>query len=219
MWQHTVYAGIFAVDKVRDVLLQTFRAPESDQDFDGRIGGDSAVLCFTVNQDGLLIKDSVALSSCAWAIGQTLDPGPHSDQWLTGFDEHSTRLLQQLLNLGDGKIEVDRQPVEGADSSPVGPGPVAGLMSRLVVSAAKGGLGAAAGAVGAGLGPAVGVVAAKVIEQVGGDLIDSAAARFTDRAIGDSAPSGQAIHDVASDGPELHTGQLAGSRRQSARSS
>ena len=40
VWQHTFYAGIFAVDKVRDVLLQAFRAPESEQDFDGRTGGD-----------------------------------------------------------------------------------------------------------------------------------------------------------------------------------
>ncbi|MFJ8536532.1 DEAD/DEAH box helicase [Streptomyces sp. NPDC093591] len=188
VWQHTVYAGIFAVDKVRDVLLQAFRAPESERDFDGRIGGDSAVLCFTVNQDGLLIKDSVTLSSCAWAVGQTLHPGPHSDEWLTGFDEDSTHLLQRLLDLGDGRVEVDRRPVPvpGAVSSQSqsGLGPVAGLMSRLVV-------GAAAGAVGAGLGPVAGAVAAKVIEQVGGDLIDSAAARFTDRTRGDRAASGQ----------------------------
>ncbi|WEB40617.1 AAA domain-containing protein [Streptomyces yunnanensis] len=190
VWQHTVYAGIFAVDKVRDVLLQAFRAPESEQDFDGRIGGDSAVLCFTVNQDGLLIKDSVTLSSCAWAVGQTLHPGPHSDQWLTGFDEDST---QRLLDLGDGRIDVDRRPVAGSASPQSGLGPVAGLMSRLVVSAAKGGLGAAAGAVGAGLGPVAGAVAAKVIEQVGGDLIDSAAARFTDHPQGDSAVSGQGL--------------------------
>ncbi|MGW5099419.1 AAA domain-containing protein [Streptomyces sp. NPDC004100] len=191
MWQHTVYAGIFAVDKVRDVLMQAFRAPESEQDFDGRIGGDSAVLCFTVNQDGLLIKESVTLSSCAWAIGQTLTPGPHSDQWLTGFDEQSANLLQRLLDLGDGKVEVERRPSAGAASARSGLGPVAGLMSRLVVSAAKGGLGAAAGAVGAGLGPVAGPMAAKVIEQVGGDLIDSAAARFTQVTSGDGAPSGE----------------------------
>ncbi|WP_405777629.1 AAA domain-containing protein [Streptomyces sp. NBC_00859] len=191
VWQHTVYAGIFAVGKVRDVLLQAFRAPDSEQDLDGRFGGDSAVLCFTVNQDGLLIKDSVTLSSCAWAVGRTLHPGPHGDQWLTGFDEDSTSLLQRLLDLGDGKIEVDRRPAAGSASPQPGPGPVAGMMSRLVVSAAKSGLGAAAGVVGAGLGPVVGAVATKVVEQAGGDLIDSAAARFAGRTSGDSAASGQ----------------------------
>ncbi|MFD9715131.1 AAA domain-containing protein [Streptomyces sp. NPDC059076] len=191
VWQHTVYAGIFAVDKVRDVLLQAFRAPESEQDFDGRIGGDSAVLCFTVNQDGLLIKDSVTLSSCAWAVGRTLRPGPHSDGWLAGFDEDSTRLRQRLLDLGDGKVGVDRRASAGSASPQSGLGPVAGLMSHLVVSAAQGGLGAAAGVVGAGLGPVGGVVAAKVIEQVGGDLVDSAAARFAERISGASAATGQ----------------------------
>ncbi|WP_311669704.1 DEAD/DEAH box helicase [Streptomyces chisholmiae] len=181
VWQHTVYAGIFAVDKVRDVLLEAFRAPDSEQDLDGRIGGDSAVLCFSVNQDGLLIKESVTLSSCAWAVGQTLHPGPHSDQWLTTFDRDSTLLLQRLLELGDGRIEVDREPAADSGSSPSGLGRVAGLTSRLVVSAAKGGLDAAAGAVGAGLGPLAGAVAAKVVDEVGGDLIDAAAARLTDR--------------------------------------
>ncbi|GAA3645107.1 AAA domain-containing protein [Streptomyces iranensis] len=210
VWQHTVYAGIFAVDKVRDVLLQAFRVPEPEQDFDGRIGGDSAVLCFTVNQDGLLIKDSVTLSSCAWAVGQTLEPGPHSDQWLTGFDEHSTFLLQRLLDLGEGRIEVDRQPVAGPASPQLGLGPVAGLMSRLVVSAAEGGLGAAAGAVGAGLGPVAGAVAAKVIEQVGGDLIDSAAARLTDRTPGDSAVSGQSLGSGEVEEAEQHEAEPEG---------
>ncbi|MET7638261.1 AAA domain-containing protein [Streptomyces sp. NPDC005438] len=195
VWQHTVYAGIFAVDKVRDVLLQAFRAPESEQDFDGRIGGDSAVLCFTVNQDGLLIKDSVTLSSCAWAVGQTLDPGPHDDEWLTGFDEDSARLLDQLLDLGDGKIKVERGPVTDSPTSRSDLGPVAGLMSSIVVSAAKGGLGVAAGAVGAGLGPLAGPVAAKVVEEVGGDLIDSAAARFSGKASEDSASEDGASQD------------------------
>ncbi|GAA4216941.1 DEAD/DEAH box helicase [Actinocatenispora rupis] len=190
VWQHTVYAGIFGVDKVRDVLLQKFRAPDSEQNLDGRIGGDSAMLCFTVNQDGLLIKDSVTLSACAWAVGQTLHPGPHSDRWLTSFDVDATGLLQQLLDLGDGKIEVDRGSAAGDAQQGSGLGPVAGLMSRLVVSAAKGGLGAAAGAVGAPLGPVAGAVAAKVIERVGGDLIDSAAARIADRVSGSDAEAG-----------------------------
>ncbi|WP_439675365.1 AAA domain-containing protein [Embleya sp. MST-111070] len=185
VWQHTVYAGIFAVDKVRDVLLQAFRTPDSEEDFDGRIGGDSAVLCFTVNQDGLLIKDSATLSSCAWAVGRTLSLGPQHERWLTGFDEDCTQLLRWLLDLGDGKIDVDPRPVTGSPSVPSGLGPVAGLTSRLVVDAAKTGLGAVSG----GLGPVAGALAAQVIEQVGGALIDAAASRFGDRTDGDGAVS------------------------------
>ncbi|MCW5253310.1 AAA domain-containing protein [Streptomyces sp. SHP 1-2] len=211
VWQHTVYAGIFGVDKVRDVLLEAFRAPESERDLDGRTGGDSAVLCFTVNQDGMLIKDSATLSSCAWAVGRTLAPGPGDDEWLTGFDECGALLLRRLLDLGDGKVGVDRRPASGAGTAGTGAGPgaageglgpVAGLMSRLVVSAAKGGLGVAAGAVGAGLGPVAGPMAATAIEEVGGELIDSAAARLTARTPADGTvpgrtPGGGAASDRA----------------------
>ncbi|WP_126640883.1 DEAD/DEAH box helicase [Embleya hyalina] len=205
VWQHTVYAGIFAIDKVRDVLLRAFRAPESEEDFDGRIGGDSALLCFTVNQDGLLIKDSATLSSCAWAVGQTLDPGPQHGQWLAGFDEYGTQLLQRLLDLGDGKIDVDPRPVAGSPSAPSALGPVAGLMSRLVVGAAKAGLGAAAGAVGGGPGPVAGALAAQVIEQVGGESIDAAASRFGDGTDGDGAASDGDTREE-SEGPPAEVG-------------
>ncbi|MEO3765105.1 AAA domain-containing protein [Streptomyces sp. B5E4] len=189
VWQHTVYAGIFRVEKVRDVLFETFRAPEGEQDYDGRVGGDSAVLCFTVNQEGRLIKDSATLSSCAWAVGQTLDPGPHDDRWLTGFDDDSAHVLNRLLELGDGKVGVDREPVADENAATSGLGPVAGLLSRLAGSAAKGGLAAAAAAASGGLGPVAGAVAAKMIEQVGGELVDSAAGRLTGRSDGDG-PAG-----------------------------
>ncbi|MFI2184267.1 DEAD/DEAH box helicase [Streptomyces sioyaensis] len=191
VWRHTVYAGIFAVDNVRNVLLEAFRVPDAEQDFDGRIGGDGAVLCFTVNEEGQLIKDSATLSSCAWAIGQTLDPGPHDDQWLTGFEEQSTLLLQRLLDLGDGKVDVEPCPLPDRESTSAGLGTVAGLMSRIAVSAAKGGLGVAAAAVGASLGPVGGAVTSKVIEQVGGDILDSAATSLANRRASNAPPSDQ----------------------------
>ncbi|MEV0844852.1 AAA domain-containing protein [Streptomyces sp. NPDC049954] len=206
VWRHTVYAGIFSVDKVRNVLLDAFRVPDAEQDFDGRTGGDGAVLCFTVNEQGQLIKDSVTLSSCAWAIGQTLDPGPHDDQWLTGFEAQSTLLSQRLLDLGDGKVDVERCPPPDQESPSAGLGAVAGLMSRIAVSAAKGGVGAAAAAVGGGLGPVAGAVAAKVIEQVGADLLDSAATRLPGRNNG--APSaGEGVDETGelAEGHETET--------------
>lgn len=212
VWRHTVHAGIFRVDKVRDVLLQAFRAPDSEQDLDGRNGGESAVLCFTVNQDGRLVKDSVTLSSCAWAVGRTLSPGPHSDRWLSGFDEDSGRLLGRLLDLGDGKVQVERRSPDGSGGPEQGLGPVAGVMSRLVVSAAKGGLGVVAGAAGAGLGPVAGAVAAKVIEEVGGELIDSAAARLAPRVQGDGAAAGPGEDegDGQGDAAEQRTAEAEG---------
>ncbi|MFI0943601.1 AAA domain-containing protein [Streptomyces sp. NPDC021020] len=203
-WQHTVYAGVFSIAKVRDVLLEAFRAPEIEQDFDGRVNGDSALLSFTVNAEGLLIKESVTLSSCAWAVGQTLVLGPHDDRWLNGFDEESTQLLQSLLDLGDGKIEVERRPAPDpeAPSSPLGP--VAGLMSRLAVTAAKSGLGVAATAVGTALGPGMGTVAARLVEDVGGELVDSVATRLSGQ--------GADAEDTADGEPETNEAEPADQR-------
>ncbi|MER5782725.1 ATP-binding protein [Streptomyces mobaraensis] len=212
VWQHTVYAGIFAVDKVRDVLLEAFRAPEAEQDLDGRIGGDGAVLCFTVNEEGRLIKDSATLSSCAWAVGQTLDPGPHDDRWLTGFEEQSTELLRTLLDLADGKIDVERRPSPGPEAP--GLGPVAGLMSRLAVEAVRDGLGAAVPAVDGGLG----AVAARVAGRIATDLAGTAATRLTGREADDEgspdggSPDGGSRDDGSPDGslPDEAGGLLDG---------
>ncbi|GFE18070.1 hypothetical protein Sgleb_61170 [Streptomyces glebosus] len=64
-------------------------------------------------------------------------------------------------------------------------------MSRIAVSAAKRGLGVAAAAVGASLGPVGGAATAKVIEQVGGDMLDSAATSLANRRAGNAPPSDQ----------------------------
>ncbi|BBA95863.1 putative DNA helicase related protein [Actinacidiphila reveromycinica] len=200
VWQHTVYAGTFAVEKVRDLLLETFRAPDAELDLDGRISGDSAVLCFTVTAEGLLIKDSPTVSACAWAVGRTLDPGPQDEHWLDGFESHSAALLQRLLDLGDGKVEVERRTVStgpGAASTELGA--VAGLFSRLAVTAARSGLSSAAAAAGAGLGP-VGGLATELIEQAGGELIDAAADRLADLVAGAERPSGGRRPDGMADG-------------------
>ena len=85
VWRHTVYAGIFDIGKVREVLQNILRAPDTEHDLDGRIGGKSALLSFAVDDTGHLLKDSATLSSCAWAVSRTLMPGPGSDAWLDGF--------------------------------------------------------------------------------------------------------------------------------------
>jgi hypothetical protein len=93
VWRHTVYAGIFDISKVREVLQNVLRAPDSEHDLDGRVGGKSALLSFAVDDTGHLLKDSITLSSCAWAVSRTLMPGPESDAWLDGFEEDQRRLL------------------------------------------------------------------------------------------------------------------------------
>ena len=43
VWRHTVYAGIFDIGKVREVLQNALRAPNTEHDLDGRIGGKSTL--------------------------------------------------------------------------------------------------------------------------------------------------------------------------------
>ncbi|MDR3083319.1 MAG: ATP-binding domain-containing protein [Streptomyces sp.] len=182
VWQHTVYAGVFDISRMRDVLMEAFRSPGEETDFDGRVSGQSALLSFTVNQHGLLIKESVTLSSCGWAVSRTLTPGPQDPDWLEGFEAAEHSVVSTLLDVADGRIPVRRAsvpPQRGAaddgDTESTGR-PVAGLLSSLVTEAVKSGIGGVAGlaAAGLGLGPVAGAMAVKVAEEVGGALLDRA---------------------------------------------
>jgi hypothetical protein len=162
-WRHTVYAGIFDVGKVREVLENVLRAPDAEQDFGGRFGGQSALLSFAVDSGGRLLKDSITLSSCAWAVSRTLVPGPDDAAWLTGFEADQARLLSYLFEIGDGKIPIKSG---GGRVSRL----VAGTASRVALDVVTGGIASLPSVLGMVTAPAVGPIAAKVIEKVGDAL-------------------------------------------------
>ena len=162
-WRHTVYAGIFDVGKVREVLENVLRAPDAEQDLSGRFGGQSALLSFAVDSSGRLLKDSVTLSSCAWAVSRTLVPGPDDTAWLTGFEADQARLLSYLFEIGDGKIPIKSG---GGRVSRL----VAGTASRVALDVVTGGIASLPSVLGIVTTPAVGPIAAKVIEKVGDAL-------------------------------------------------
>lgn len=179
VWRHTVYAGIFDISRMREYLLKAFRAPEKEQDVDGRISGQSALLSFAVDESGRLVRDSATLSACGWAVSRTISPGPSSKHWLAGFEDESATLLATLLALGDDKVVVDRNPVHSlGGGGGVGArshlGPIADVTSRLLVSAATGAVDGLAVTASAGPGPIAGPVVAKVVNQVGDDLANAA---------------------------------------------
>jgi hypothetical protein len=99
-WRHTVYCGLFARESAFELVRQQLRPdPES---FDDRpAGGDGAVFAFVVSDDGQPVLGSEVLSSCAWAVGRALDPGPHSDGWLQGLQEAELALRDRLEELVD----------------------------------------------------------------------------------------------------------------------
>ena len=73
-WQHVVYGGTYPLSAVRDTLLDVFG--ESDEDHDGRMDGESALFALTVTDEGRLLLDSPVFSTCAWATGRAVTPGP-----------------------------------------------------------------------------------------------------------------------------------------------
>jgi hypothetical protein len=172
VWRHTVYAGIYDVAMVREVLQKVLHVPDAELDVDGRIRGTSALLSFAVDGTGHLLKDSVTLSSCAWAVGRTLTPGPGSDAWLSGFAVDQERLLDYLFEIGDGKIPIDHAGVRSPGGH--GLGLVAGTAARVALDVVTGGISALPAVISAVAAPAVGSIASKVIEKVGDSLVHDA---------------------------------------------
>ncbi|MEU7152255.1 DEAD/DEAH box helicase [Streptomyces sp. NPDC045456] len=98
-WQHVVYGGTYRLRAVRDTLLAVFG--ESEEDHDGRMDGESALFALTVTDEGRLVLDSPVLSTCAWATGRALAPGPGRRGWLDGFDDEAADWLARAADLGD----------------------------------------------------------------------------------------------------------------------
>jgi hypothetical protein len=208
VWRHTVYAGIFDIGKVREVLQNALRAPDAEHDLDGRIGGKSALLSFAVDDTGHLLKESITLSSCAWAVSRTLMRGPESDAWLDGFAEDQERLLSYLFEIGDGRIRIDTDPGTGPRGGRW-PGLIAGTAARVALDVATGGITALPSVVSVIATPAVGPIGAKVIEQVGNSLAKDAAdaistafkARKDDEHRASGADGGRSGSDEDSEAP------------------
>ncbi|AZM92461.1 AAA domain-containing protein [Streptomyces sp. W1SF4] len=120
-WQHVVYGGVFALGSVRDTLLDVFG--ESGEDHDGRMDGESALFALTVTDRGRLLLDSAVFSSCAWATGRAVAPGPGTPGWLDGFQEDADAWGRRAGALGD-PVRYPAGAVGGEGDSPLGPGVV-----------------------------------------------------------------------------------------------
>ncbi|MFI6849114.1 AAA domain-containing protein [Kitasatospora sp. NPDC050467] len=183
-WQHTVYAGVFELTALRDTLLGVFGTDGPTEDFDGRLGGQSAVLCFSVNDQGLLLKDSVTISSCAWAVGRALRPGPADPAWLDGFEKDAEHCVSTLLELADGRLPVVQRQ-RGAGGAPSRPGSalgaIAGVAVDVVLGVAVGGIASAVGTVaGAALGSVTQAVAETLTGSAANALADGVTSRVSD---------------------------------------
>ncbi|MET1532627.1 ATP-binding protein [Burkholderia sola] len=103
VWRHEVYAGVYPVRALRDLLQEKFGAdPDS---YDERLDIDTALFCLSVTHDGRVLFDNAVLSTCAWAWGRTISPGPSASNWLEGYAEFAKKFdsqLRQELALEEG---------------------------------------------------------------------------------------------------------------------
>jgi hypothetical protein len=74
-WRHAVYGGVFSVCAVRAAFARALGYAEGE-DYAGTQDADGALFAFSVDVGGVLIEDTSAFSSCAWATGRLYSPGP-----------------------------------------------------------------------------------------------------------------------------------------------
>ncbi|MDI2127053.1 DEAD/DEAH box helicase [Yinghuangia seranimata] len=229
-WRHTVYGGVFALDRIRQALVAEFGGDAPDHG-GTRPTDDAAMFAFTVNDRGVLLGNTTAFSSCAWAIGRIRDPGLGVPGWLDGFDEAAEECAEaiRILTGRDIVYEPDAPPVPTA-TTPDGRPPSAWqtliatsqagaaarqasgtdwktLLGEILGGAAVGAIGALIGDMGAGIvaGAVAPVVRRAVERRDAGDSGDAAAGGRAPRPAVSSAqpaPSAEASAAEPGNGPD-----------------
>lgn len=117
VWRHTVYGGVFSLDRIREALEERFGGDPEDH-AGTRVGGHTSVFAFTVDAEGRLLQGTNVFSSCAWATGRIRDPGPQDPAWLDGFDEAEAECGEAIALLTKHHIPY-LEPSSGAANAPV----------------------------------------------------------------------------------------------------
>lgn len=83
-WRFQLFCGIYNLRAVRHLLESKFgRDPEV---FDRRDDGQSCLFSFCATSSGRPLFETFTLSTCPWALGQTITAGETSGNWLSGFE-------------------------------------------------------------------------------------------------------------------------------------
>lgn len=127
VWRHTLYLGVYDLEKTYQYLHRAFT---DDLDaFDMRPGGCSACAGVQVDDEGRLVPGSGVLSSSLWAIaGLATRSQRPSSSWVTEFDAAQQRFVE-AVKYGDASphsLTTLAHRVSGIDA-------VAELASRRVV--------------------------------------------------------------------------------------
>jgi hypothetical protein len=74
VWRHTVYGGLFGLERIRDQLEAAFG--KDQESFDARRPGSTALFAIACTDEGRPLLGTEEFASCAWAAGRLADPGP-----------------------------------------------------------------------------------------------------------------------------------------------
>jgi len=118
-WRHTVYCGTFKREAAFKVVRE--RLPEDRESFDDQPArGDGALVAFVVSDEGRPLLGSEILSSCAWAIGRLVSPGPGAAGWLRGFEDAQDAFSELLEDLVAASDDDQRAQQPGRDGARLG---------------------------------------------------------------------------------------------------
>ncbi|WP_115031789.1 DEAD/DEAH box helicase [Dermatophilus congolensis] len=106
VWRHTVYLWIYDLTAMYECLDHIY-APILEA-HDARPLGQSAAACFSVDEHGRLIPDSIVLSSAAWGLGRALRSAHRHDHWFTEFTKASKTYIETVTEL----VELDTHDPE-----------------------------------------------------------------------------------------------------------
>ena len=101
VWSHTLYAHLYDSSAVADALKQLFGADQGYKEETKR--RESALFAMKFTADGLMVQDSLVLSSEAWFLGRALA----GQDWTRGFEQQQDALREQIKPLMGGQIGPD----------------------------------------------------------------------------------------------------------------
>jgi hypothetical protein len=99
-WSHTLYAHLYDSRDVASKLKELYGSDEGYKEPQSR---ESALFLLKFTADGLMVPDSLVLSSEAWFLGRALA----NKDWTDGFDDDQRAMREQINPLMGGLISAD----------------------------------------------------------------------------------------------------------------
>ncbi|MFL9883150.1 AAA domain-containing protein [Paraburkholderia agricolaris] len=99
-WSHTLYAHLYDSRVVAEQLEKLYGADQGYREPQSR---ESALFALKFTADGLMVPDSLVISSEAWFLGRALKGA----DWTHGFDEAQTAIRKQIGSVMGGKVSAE----------------------------------------------------------------------------------------------------------------